>query len=60
MTSPQPTPSVLWMTPLLAGGGYSSEAIAFAVGANTAGVSQFALRQFAVLALTSEPRACTL
>ena len=40
-------PPLLWMSPALAGGGYSSEALAFAQGLAKRMASKFILRQFA-------------
>lgn len=48
MASTQNLPPLLWMAPALTGGGYSSEAISFALGlAPRLGIKRFALRQFA-------------
>ena len=47
MSWPQPLPSLLWMAPILSGGGYSSEAIGFALGLAADKEHRVALRQFA-------------
>ena len=47
MSWSQPLPSLLWMAPILSGGGYSSEAIGFALGLAADKEHRIALRQFA-------------
>ena len=46
MPEPSSLPSLLWMAPVLTGGGYSSEAIGFALGL-AAQQHKISLRQFA-------------
>ena len=54
LSLPQSLPPLLWMAPVLSGGGYSSEAIGFALGLAADKEHRIALRQFAEYAHWTE------